>query len=275
MKNRLFITIMIVFLGIGLFLLARFVKRDVVPSDIHQSGGGGAINIESYLKEARSFQEQGSLLEAQEIYQRLMDMPLSSAQLDAVQGDLENLNIRILFSGVTIKGSQIYEVKKGDTLTKIAKQFQTTIDAIAIANNIKGTVIHPGKKLRILNGTFSIFVDKSQNILILKYNKEVVKTYRVSTGNNNSTPIGTYKIVSKLIDPVWYRHGRAIPPTDPENILGTRWLGFDLPGYGIHGTVAPEDIGKQITEGCVRMHNEEVEELFSLTPQGVEVVVVD
>ena len=42
--------------------------------------------------------------------------------------------------------------------------------------------------------------------------------------------------------------GRAIPFGDPENILGTRWMGFEnspgARGYGIHGTARPETIGR-------------------------------
>ena len=51
-----------------------------------------------------------------------------------------------------------------------------------------------------------------------------MKTYRVSTGKDNSTPIGTFKIVSKLVNPVWYSQGAIVPPESPENVLGTRWL---------------------------------------------------
>lgn len=277
MKNRFLIAFFVVLLISGLFLLGRFIKRDVIAGDssLQVGKGPGNVNIESFLKEAEAFQQRGSLLEAKEIYQRLMEMSLPLEQLNAVQKKLEDLNVAILFSGVKIDGSQFYEVAPGDTLTKISKQFNVTVDVIKRANNIKDSMIRPGMKLRVLNGTFSIFVDKSQNILILKYNGNVVKTYSVSTGSNNCTPVGTFKITTKLVDPVWYRDGKAIPPTSPENILGTRWLGFDLPGYGIHGTVAPQDIGKQVTEGCVRMRNEEVEELYSLMPLGVEVVIVD
>ena len=277
MKNRFLIAFFVVLLISGLFLLGRFIKRDVIAGDNSSQAGKESrrINIESYLKEAEAFQQRGSLLEAKEIYQRLMEMSLPLEQLNAVQKKLEDLNVAILFSGVKIDGSQFYEVAPGDTLTKISKQFNVTVDVIKRANNIKDSMIRPGMKLRVLDGTFSIFVDKSQNILILKYNGNVVKTYSVSTGSNNCTPVGTFKITTKLVDPVWYRDGKAIPPTSPDNILGTRWLGFDLPGYGIHGTVAPQDIGKQVTEGCVRMRNEEVEELYSLMPLGVEVVIVD
>ncbi|MBL7130199.1 MAG: L,D-transpeptidase family protein [Candidatus Omnitrophica bacterium] len=278
MKNRFLIIVIILLASLGLFFLPRFIKKGYSPDKTKSKSREQMLestNVDSYLKEAGTFVERGSLLEAREIYQRLMVMPLSSKQLGIVQNKLENLNIKILFSGINIKQSQIYEVKSGDVLVNIAKKFNTTVDSIVKSNNIKENIIYPGMKLRILKGKFSILVDKSQNILMLKFNDEVVKTYTVSTGDNNSTPIGTYKIINKLVDPVWYKEGKAIPTSSPENILGSRWLGFDLPKYGIHGTTSPEDIGEQITGGCVRMRNEEVEELFSLVPPGTKVTIVD
>ena len=67
----------------------------------------------------------------------------------------------------------------------------------------------------------------------------------------------------------------VIPADSPDNILGSRWMGFDLPGYGIHGTTEPESIGKSCTQGCVRMLNSEVEELYDIVPVGTEVTILD
>ena len=134
----------------------------------------------------------------------------------------------------------------------------------------------PGKKMKVWTQPFNIVVDKSQNILILKSEEEIIKTYVVSTGMNNSTPTGTFKIINKLINPPWYKDGKVIPPDSPENILGSRWMGFDLlPSYGIHGTTQAETLGQQITQGCVRMSNVEVEELFAIVPTGTAVTIVD
>ena len=135
--------------------------------------------------------------------------------------------------------------------------------------------IRIGQRLRIWKGVFSIFVDKSQNILILKSDDEVVKVYSVATGKNNITPVGDLKIIDKLVNPVWFKSGAIVPPESPDNILGTRWMGFNIPGYGIHGTTDPSSIGQQLTAGCVRMRNEEVEELYSLLPMGTQVTIVD
>ena len=136
-------------------------------------------------------------------------------------------------------------------------------------------MIQVGQKIRVWTSKFNIFVDKSQNKLILKDGDVVLKVYDVSTGANNSTPIGKFKITSKLVDPVWFNRGVVVPPESPANVLGSRWMGFDIPGYGIHGTVEPQNVGQQVTAGCVRMRNEEVQELYSIVPLGTEVVIVD
>jgi len=96
-----------------------------------------------------------------------------------------------------------------------------------------------------------VLVNKSQNVLFLKSGEEVLKIYHVSTGKDNITPVGTFKIASKIEKPVWFKAGGApIPSESPENELGSRWMGFDAdPHYGIHGTLHPESIGQQVTAG--------------------------
>ncbi|KPK42242.1 MAG: hypothetical protein AMJ78_03210 [Omnitrophica WOR_2 bacterium SM23_29] len=129
--------------------------------------------------------------------------------------------------------------------------------------------------MKVVTKKFGIVIDKSQNVLFLKQDEEVLKAYMVSSGENNSTPTGTFKIVTKLVNPVWYSAGAVVPPDSPENILGSRWLGISKSGYGIHGTTDPSTIGKQVTAGCIRMLNSDIEELYTILPEGTEVIIVD
>ena len=64
-------------------------------------------------------------------------------------------------------------------------------------------------------------------------------------------------------------------PGDPKNILGSRWMGLTAKSYGIHGTTDDASIGSQCTQGCVRMHNKDAEELYDIVPAGAEVTIVD
>ena len=171
--------------------------------------------------------------------------------------------------------STLYEVRSGDNLTLIAKKYGVTVGLIRTANGMASDRLNIGQKLKIPTYKLSVWVDKSDNVLTLKGDQDILKTYKVSTGSNNSTPVGMFKITDKLENPTWYKAGAVIPPGSTDNQLGTRWLGISQKGYGIHGTVEPEKLGQQVTAGCVRMKNEEVEELYGLVPSGTEVTIND
>jgi len=57
-----------------------------------------------------------------------------------------------------------------------------------------------------------------------------------------------------------------------KGVLGTRRLVLG-DGYGIHGTNAPETIGRAVSHGCVRMRNEDIEKLFEMVPVGTPVYI--
>lgn len=231
---------------------------------------------ESYISLASLYEKQGKLVEAREAYKKAIDAYPNLDIVKNAKAKVEDLSMKIIFSPLVDNSmSKIYEVQQSDTLGKIAKVFDTTVDLLKRSNNLNGDLIRQGMRLKVMTAKFSVVVDKSQNTLLLKQNEEVLKIYKVSTGANNSTPTGTFKVVNKLVNPVWYSAGAVVPPGSPENILGSRWLGISKPGYGIHGTTDPASIGKQVTAGCVRMLNPEVEELYTVLPEGTEVTIVD
>jgi lipoprotein-anchoring transpeptidase ErfK/SrfK len=168
-----------------------------------------------------------------------------------------------------------YNVRPGDNLTTIAKKHNVTVDMIRQASGITGDRLNVGQVLKIPTYKLSIWVDKSENTLVLKADEQTLRSYSVATGKDNSTPVGTFKITDKLENPTWYKSGAVKKPGEADNQLGTRWMGWDLAHYGIHGTIAPESIGTQATAGCVRMKNEDVEELYRLVPSGTPVTVSD
>ena len=102
----------------------------------------------------------------------------------------------------------------------------------------------------------------------------LVKTYPLAIGKPSTpTPIGNFTIRQKEVNPWWYppRSKKAVPP-GPNNPLGYRWMEF-APLYGIHGTNAPWAIGGWVSNGCVRMDEADVEELFDLVPFGTAVYI--
>lgn len=215
-------------------------------------------------------------VEAKQAYEEIVNNYPDVENIAEIQTKLHQLNMNIILSNRQVEGKTlVHDVVPGDTLGKIAAAYGVTVGFLKRSNDLKSDVIRVGQKIRVWQGNFNVFVDKSQNILILKDGNEVVKIYTVATGENNGTPVGEFTIVSRLVDPVWFNRGVVVPPESPQNELGTRWLGFDIPGYGIHGTPRPETVGQQVTAGCVRMRNEDVEEVYDFLPMNSKVVIVD
>jgi len=296
--NRILIGVGIGLMGIGLIVLVMFSMKNlgnnvdvkpiealikdskldearVVIDQIAEKKPDAKALGKIYFELAGSYENKNDIVKARDIYQLILKKYQNVENILDVQDKMGKLNIAILFSKTITNKDVFYEVEPGDTLIRIAKKFGTTVDLIKMANSLKSENIKARAKLKISKAKYKILIDKSQNILTLLSDNDIIKVYRVSTGENNCTPIGNFKIVNKIIDPVWYTEKAMVPAESPDNVLGSRWMGFNLPGYGIHGTVSPEKIGQQATKGCVRMINAEVEELYKIIPIGTEITIVD
>lgn len=136
---------------------------------------------------------------------------------------------------------------------------------------------HPFVDLEAERADSYLIVNKANNKLALIQDNKVVKILPVATGRSNElTPEGVFTITVKAKNP--YYRKLNIPGGDPRNPLGSRWIGFDAEGtdgrtYGVHGTNAPWSIGKYISNGCIRMHNKDVEWLYEQVPLNSTIAI--
>jgi lipoprotein-anchoring transpeptidase ErfK/SrfK len=127
-----------------------------------------------------------------------------------------------------------------------------------------------------------ILVRAGENKLYLYRDGSIVKEWPVATGASGfATPTGTWKIVEKVVDPIWYNPGSSwssgmparIGP-GPNNPLGDRALALDAPAILIHATPDRSSIGYSVSHGCIRMLPENEKELFDQVDVGTPVVIV-
>lgn len=236
----------------------------------------GVDSSAALLEEARKLKAADDFQGAREKALAAREQTRSDAVLDASRDLLGEVDIGLLFSERAMPEKIDYTIAAGDTLAKLATRYGTTLELISKGNNIKGPTIRVGDRLRIFTGKFSIRVNKGMNVLDLYMNDTFFKRYRVGTGQYSKTPTGTFKITDRVAQPTWWRDdGKAIPFGDKENLLGTHWLSLDIKGYGIHGTWEPDTIGKQSSAGCIRLLNEDIEQLYTLVPIGTPVTIED
>ncbi len=66
---------------------------------------------------------------------------------------------------------------------------------------------------------------------------------------------------------------KLILPPGPNNPVGVAWVSLDRPGYGIHGTPSPEQVGRTESHGCFRLANWNAEYFLKLAWVGMPVYV--
>lgn len=105
-----------------------------------------------------------------------------------------------------------------------------------------------------------IDVSTSRHQLKLFDNHRLLKVYPIAVGKIlTPTPQGTYTIINKQYH--------------PGGPFGVLWMGLSKRHYGIHGTNKPASIGKNVSQGCIRMFNRDVLDLSSNVSVGTRVVI--
>ena len=253
--------------------VAPEVKKEVkrkVKKDEGKKGLQSYKLVSEYLKNGKKYEARNELSD-------LYFAETDKARRDEIKSKLNELNAELVFSREPSQGAFIYVVRPGDSLIEIATKFNTNYEFIMRINNKHRTSIRVGEHLKILKGKVTVLVDKSDYTLTLLLDGRFIKQYPVGTGESDKTPEGKFVIENKLKNPVWYSPDGIYQFGDPKNVLGTRWIGFEdkkgLYGYGIHGTTDPDSIGKEMSNGCVRLKNEDVEDLFDYVKAKMTVVI--
>jgi len=112
----------------------------------------------------------------------------------------------------------------------------------------------------------SISIDKAGNTLSVISGDRIIRNYNIALGKDDTTPEGNLCISKKVMNP-----DKNIPKID--NVYGTRAMELSNMNYAIHGTNTPTTIGKNVSQGCIRMNNLDMEELYALTPLNTAVEI--
>jgi hypothetical protein len=126
-----------------------------------------------------------------------------------------------------------------------------------------------------------IVIYRGSNQLHLYNGSRPWRTFQVATGQAiYPTPLGSWHIVDLQRNPWWrppdspWAQGLKPIPPGPGNPLGTRWMGLDAAGVGMHGTPDAASIGYSASHGCIRMRIPDAEWLFGHVHIGTPVFIV-
>ena len=195
-----------------------------------------------------------------------------------------------------VGGEFAYTVKKGDSLASVGARFGVEPRWLALRNQLSPVAgLRVGQVLRVDNRHVipflleaGILINIPQRLLFLFREGRLVSWYPVAVGRRDwPTAAGLFEIQTLERHPTWdvpvsiqremRRLGRSaltrVPP-GPENPLGDYWIGLEGSGCGIHGTNAPTSIYGFRTHGCIRLHPEDIADLFPRVSRGMPVRII-
>lgn len=187
------------------------------------------------------------------------------------------------------KDSITYKVVARDHLIRISSRNNSTVEGIKFINRRKNNLLRIGERLTVIPGPWRVSISRKARLLNL-WRKEkdawrIFAVFPVGVGRKNRTPNGSFIINHRLRHPKWYGpDGRVFAYGDKENPLGDYFLKLRQvephgmkkdQGYGIHGSADDTSVGRSLSNGCIRMRNQDVEILYYLLPGGCPVKIVD
>ncbi len=194
-----------------------------------------------------------------------------------------------------VGGRIVYDVKAGDTLGTIGARFGVTRATLIEMNQLTSpyklaegqSLVVDNTHIAVANPQVSLTINIAQRLLVLAEG-ERARAYPITVGRRTwPTPVGAFAILSKETDPVWdvpvsiqremAQQGKPVitrMEASPLNPLGRHWIGLSLPGLGIHGTNAPSSIYAFASHGCIRMHPDDVVDLFPRVEVGTTGVLI-
>lgn len=245
------------------------------------------------IQQAESAIARNDPVEARDILNRTLNNPrLGEADKAALRARLAEVAETLTFSPRVFPGdvtADTYTIQSGDVLGAIPRREGFRIDhrLIQRVNRIENPRrIQVGQRMKVLYGPFHLFIDKSEFRMDVfadqtdtAGNRLYIRSFTVGLGEFDSTPVGKWRVPArsngeKLINPGWTnpRTNETFKPEDPNNPIGEYWIpleGIDqrtqgVNGYGIHGTIDPDSIGKQMSMGCVRLGPEDIAMVYEL-----------
>ncbi len=186
---------------------------------------------------------------------------------------IQQMNTRVMTWRAGVVGvTTPYKVARGDRPVQIVTQKKLPFGHNAIlfwnhGGNLDPSRLRADETLLLPLEPVTLQVDRARHRMAVLLGGVFVKEFLVGVGKPSSpTYPGAYEVGAKHQNPDWWSPSGKIPYGDPRNELGEAWIPIanaEHPtGYGIHGTNKPDTVGTDCSEGCVRLRNEDVKEVF-------------
>ena len=259
--------------------------RTPAPARPESDGWRGEGEVAALAQRASALRESGDLVGARDALNSALRSARATARdRAALRARMADLNGDLLFSARVYPGDPMTEsyTMQREVLSQVVRRMQLGVDwrLISRVNGVRPERLRVGQTIKLVRGPFHAIVDKTAFRLDVWWGPTdqpetwiYIRSFDVGLGEHGSTPNGLFKVTTRLENPGWTnpRTFETFAPNDPKNPIGNYWIGMEGLGesavhtsLGLHGTIEPDSIGRNLSMGCVRLRDEDIALLFEL-----------
>lgn len=256
-------------------------------------------DVQALLKAGEAAYERGNLLEARTLFNRVInDERAAETDRALARAKASAINEHLIFSPKVYPGepnTMSHRLARGELLSTLVSSMGLAVHSnfLARVNKLSSPdKVYEGQTLKLVRGPFHAEVRKGAFRMDVfvgdpgdRGSWTYIRSFPVGLGEADSTPVGRFRVKrgSKTEDPAWTNPltNEHYKRDDPKNPIGNYWIGIEgigddarYVGFGIHGTIDPESIGKMKSMGCVRLGDEDIRLVFEMLAEEVSLVTI-
>ena len=217
----------------------------------------------------------GKLLPARDAFYRFIEEYPFSTKLDEAKNMLGEINTEIYLTPFPTPDKEVYIVKPGDVINRVAKHLKTSGELIMRANNLQGTMLRIGQRLSVPQLDLSVVISRKQDKVTLLNKNRFFKQYAILVWPPAlaKKPVGGKpapappKQAGKVTEKMAWHKGTRITFADKGYAESTHWIQINIAHCTLHSEADEKAEGRPPGGGIV-LAPKALEELAALLSKG-------
>lgn len=230
------------------------------------------------LAKVLDIKKQEKWTEARTALETFIEQWPDSTKIEAARDALGEVNARILFTPVPAPEKQLYVVRSGDVLTRVAGRTKSTPELIMRANNLSTINLRIDQKLSVPATDFSVHISRKRNMVTLYNGGRYFRQYPIRSwpaqaagkkGGGGPPPKLTGKVVGKLS----WANGQLVSFSEKAYESASHWIQFTLPSYTLYADEPAGEKKVQKPPTGIALPPEALPELATVLRKGDPVTI--
>ena len=194
------------------------------------------------LKKLLVLKDKGQLLEARKALGDFLDRYPESTVLEEARAALGDVNTRIFLSALPAPEKQLYVVRSGDSIIRVAARTKSTGELIMRANNLADYKLQIGQKIYTSPANFSLVISRKHSKITVFNDGRFFKQYPVlkwPATLQQPKKNAPAKQAGKVLDKIAWLDGARVTYTAKGFADASHWINLSIPHCTLYGE-APE-----------------------------------